>query len=62
MLTYKDDLLPKKILTTNQNLYHVLFSDELSLSPNFSAFISFQISVPMNLPAVILALDLTKNC
>ena len=29
-----------------QNLYHASFSDELSISPNLSSFISFQISVP----------------
>ena len=45
MLLYEEDLIPRKILTTKQNWYHASFSDELSLSPNLSLFISSQISV-----------------
>ena len=61
MLTYEEDLLPKQFLITKQYWYHD-FSDELSLSLKLSSFISFQISVPMNIPAVILASDLAENC
>ena len=62
MLTYEQDLLPKKSLTTKQKWNLASFSDELSLSPNLSLFISFQTFVPMNIPAVIiLASDLIEN-
>ena len=61
MLTYEEDLLPKKLLITKQNCYHASFSDELSLSQNLSSFISFQISVPMNILTVILASHMAEN-
>ena len=55
MLAYGDDLqFPKKFLTTKQNWFQASFSNGLRFSSKSLSFISFRISGPINIPALVL--------